>query len=206
MARQASSFNRGSATLKPQAQILVVCEDSKSSKNYLEDAAQHYRASAKVEVSHIKNTCPKKIVEYAIKNRRKYDEIYCVIDRDNHEHWDAALAIALQNNIPLIKSFPCYEYWILLHFKYTRRCFRGAGKKSDADEVCAELKKINEMKSYQKGVSRKMFTTLLDKLEDAKDRAKRSLEESELDGNHNPSTNLHELIIRFELLGLPQHI
>lgn len=67
MPRSALSFKRGKPRFKPQPQILIICEDSRSAKTYLEEAAIYFRASAKVEITHCGYTDPKGIVQYAIR-------------------------------------------------------------------------------------------------------------------------------------------
>src|ERR1700753_191407 len=91
MARDASSFKRGAARYAPQPTVLVICEDLKSSKNYLEDVAIDFRVKVHVEISHRGKTDPLGIVEEAIDEQKKFDRVYCAIDRDNHANFDAAL-------------------------------------------------------------------------------------------------------------------
>lgn len=91
MARPLSRFNRKEPRLKPQARVLVICEDSKSSRLYLQAAAHHFRAYAEVEIAHCGKNDPKGIVEEAVKRQKNFDHIYCAIDRDSDPKFDAAL-------------------------------------------------------------------------------------------------------------------
>lgn len=64
------------------------------------------------------------------KTCHSYDIVFCVIDRDAHQTFNAALDCALQYNrkknkaiILPIKSYPSFEIWYLFHFLYTRQVF-----------------------------------------------------------------------------------
>jgi hypothetical protein len=92
VARKASSFGRPGARFKPQPQVLILCEDSKSCLDYLADAARHFRAF--VDIAHCGRTDPIGIVNEGITKLRQYDEVYCAIDRDSHESFSAAQAAA----------------------------------------------------------------------------------------------------------------
>jgi hypothetical protein len=46
-----------------------------------------------------------------------YDEIWCVVDVDNHERLNDARRVAEQHQINLAVSEPCFELWGLLHFQ-----------------------------------------------------------------------------------------
>jgi hypothetical protein len=102
---------------------LILCEDSQSALVYLNKAKSNYRLS-NITVKY-EHTCPEKAVKFAVKNKRQYDEIYCCIDGgDEHGHgnFDAALELAKsEENIHIIASYPCFEYWLLLHFQKTRK-------------------------------------------------------------------------------------
>jgi len=49
MARKSSPFERKKSSLKQQPLVLIICEDTKSSLQYLKDAARHFRAIVEVE-------------------------------------------------------------------------------------------------------------------------------------------------------------
>ena len=108
MGRSANSFSRGAARYKAQPTVLVICEDSKSSRRYLEDATVHFRVHVKVQITHIGRTDPKGIVTAAIERTKQYDKVFCAIDRDTHESFDEALAMVAHNEkVVVIPSYPC---------------------------------------------------------------------------------------------------
>ena len=121
MARKSGSspFERKKPSLKQQPLVLVICEDTKSSLQYLKDAAHHFRAYAEVDIVHCGKNDPLNIVKEAIERQRSFDQVYCAIDRDTHETFDEALVLAKlhKKKISIIASYPCYEFWLLLHFQ-----------------------------------------------------------------------------------------
>lgn len=204
MSRSAASFSRRPPRFKPQPRVLVICEDTKSSKTYLEEAATHYRSYAIVEFSHCGRTDPLGIVEAAAKRRRDFDEVFCVIDRDSHDEQNFGQAVARASNLPdvrLLTSYPCFEFWLLLHFGFTRAPFAPAGKHSAADRVLQELVARPGMTGYKKGDVKGLFLALLPRLHDAIENAVRTLREADIDSQLNPSTSLHELLAKLQELG-----
>ena len=207
MARKSSPFERMKPSLKPQARVLVICEDTKSSLQYLKDAAHHFRAYAEVDIVHCGKNDPLNIVHEAIERQRIFDHVYCAIDRDRHENFDEALDMAKGNEkISVIASYPCYEFWLLLHFQKMRKPYIGVGKNSSGDLLIKDLRKFAGMESYAKGSSENLFERLIDKLPTARQRAAQVMEEALNEGDLNPSTRLHDLIGYFEFLAKPQPI
>jgi hypothetical protein len=124
--------------------ILIVCEDSKSSPDYFVRLRSELTlTSVTVEVYGKEcGSAPISVVNYAIERKQevetssirdKYDEIFCVIDIDEHET-DQAIQKARDNNLNMIISNPCFEYWYILHFRKT-------GKSCPRHKLCSELKK-----------------------------------------------------------------
>lgn len=208
MARAQSPFDRKKPRFKQQARVLVLCEDTKSSLRYLLDAAHHFRAHAEVDIVHCGKNDPLNIVAEALRRHPMFDKVYCAIDRDRHEGFDAALALAAANasKVEVIVSYPCYEYWLLLHFRKTRKPYAGVGNHSSGDLLVKDLCKEIGMENYAKGSSENLFDKLVPMLPSARQRAVQVLAEATNENNLNPSTRLHELIALFEQLGTPQPI
>lgn len=206
MARSTSRFDRKKPSLKQQARILVICEDTKSSRIYLEDATRHFRAQAEIDIVHSGKNDPLNIVSEAVRRRRDFDKIYCVIDRDRHEGFDQALRLANANaaQVVVIASYPCYEYWLLLHFCKTSKPYAAAGKNSSGDLLIKDLRKKDGMADYAKGGSKSIFDSLILMLPTARRHAAERMVEVIGDESLDPSTRLHELIELFEKLGKPQ--
>jgi len=205
MGRSVNSFARGPSRYRPQPTVLVLCEDSKSSKNYLEDAKLHFRCHVDVKIAHCGNTDPIGIVREAIHQLKSFDLVFCVIDRDTHESFDEAIALAkTAPKVTIISSYPCFEFWYFLHFGYNRKPFAAAGNKSAGDHVVIALQACEGMSKYAKGGEKSVFGMLLPRLDNARQVAPRVLDHALREGNLNPSTQVHILIDCFEQLGAPQ--
>ncbi len=82
-------------------------------------------------------------------------------------------------NVQLLLSNPCIEYWFLLHYK-------DVTKELSSNECLSMLKKLE--KDYSKGsFTPDMTKVLLDKIEEASNRAKTKI------GYSNPSSTIHLL-------------
>ncbi|MDO8291237.1 MAG: RloB family protein [Gallionella sp.] len=207
MARKSSLFERKKPSLKPQTRVLVICEDTKSSLQYLKDAAHHFRAYAEVDIVHCGKNDPLNIVHEAMERQRFFDHVYCAIDRDSHEGFDEALELAEGHaKISVIASYPCYEFWLLLHFQKTRKPYMGVGKNSSGDLLVKDLCKVAGMENYAKGSSENLFDRLIERLPKARQFAAQVMAQALNEGELNPSTRLHDLIECFERLGTPQPV
>jgi len=205
-ARKGSSFARKRATYRPQPRVLILCEDKLSCRVYLEKAAQHFRCRAEVEVAHPDRTDPAGIVRTAKARRSDYEDVYCVFDRDGHTSFDAALADAAKAPpVHVITSYPCYEFWLLLHFGFSRKPYAAAGGRSAADRVISDLRAQHGMADYGKGAiqAAELFALLQDRLGRARVHAHNVLTAAQAENEPNPSTKLHTLMDLFELLGGP---
>ncbi len=203
--RDFRSFARKAPRISPQEKVLVYCEDTHSSLLYLRKAAQAFRASADVKIAHSGYTDPLGIVKSAIKSKSKYDHVYCVFDRDSHENFNAATALAREhkNHITLIISNPCFEYWYILHFGFTRRPYIQEGNRSSGDSVIKELRQKEGMNKYQKGDKIDIFSMLSERLEDAETHAEKIFSIAKEYSEYNPSTEVYKLIEKFRILGKP---
>ena len=144
--------------LAPTPTVLILCEDSKSSKDYLEDAKIKFRAQLSVRVLHPGITDPIGIVKAGIRKTRDFERVFCVIDKDEHPSFESALSLARENEkITVIPSYPCFEYWLLLHYLFSRKPYARAGNRSPADCLIDDLKTIPEMSQYAKGSSTTLF-------------------------------------------------
>ncbi len=205
MARDAGSFRRRGARHQVQPSVLVICEDSKSARQYLQDAARYFRVHVKVEIMHIGKTDPKGIVSAAIERSERYDKVFCSIDRDSHQGFQEALAMARRcAAVRVIASYPCFEFWYLLHFCYTRRAYTSVGSASAGERLISHLRSMPGMSDYAKGSDKCMFDFLLPLFLQARARARRVWAEASRDGEMNPSTEVHELLDYFESLALPR--
>jgi RloB-like protein len=144
------------------------------------------------------------IVEAGLKARHLYDEVFCVFDRNGHPNFDAALASATaQKGITVLPSHPCFEFWLLLHFQYTRAPFAAVGVKSACERLTHVLKQQGDMAACEKGGVKGLFDNLLGggRFAQARQRAAQAHAEAIELAEPNPSTRIHLLIDRLESLG-----
>lgn len=202
MPRRSESFVRGGSKFKQQPSVLVVCEDSKSSKNYVNDLRKRF-AVPNVTVDHFGDTSPTKIIGEAIKRGKSFDHIYCVLDADvfEAEGFDpvASIPSSQRQRVVVIASSPCFEYWLLLHFKRTRKSFTSS---SVINALCKEPR----MNGYTKGGIHGCLDMLFDKLNFAVSNAASVRHQNEQDGSSSPMTDMDILVAGLKLLAAPQPI
>lgn len=208
MGSSSKSFERKASRFKAQPRVLVLCEDSQSGKRYLEEAAFYFRARAQVEIVHCGVTHPSGIVERAIVRQGCFEKVFCVLDRDTHPCFERALnAVKSHPRIKVIASYPCFEFWLLLHFGFSRKPFRAVGKNSPGELVTKSLRAKPNMEKYEKGRNTSYFTQLLgEPFRVARAQAPKVLEDVVLSGEPNPSSEIHLLMDEFETLSRPQLI
>ena len=90
-----------------------------------------------------------------------------------------------------ITSVPCFEIWVLLHFRYSSAAFNSAGSQSACDRVIAEIKK--HFPKYSKG-SAAVYDRLEPLMNDAQAHAERLFKDNAVTGSTNPATLVHELV------------
>ncbi|WP_084965214.1 RloB family protein [Thermoactinospora rubra] len=138
--RSPQRLDRPTSRRTPKKLLLIVCEGEVTEVEYFERIRDHFR-SLPVDIRSCKvvglGRDPASVVDYAIreKDRRArearakgdvniaYDEVWCVVDVDEHTTLDHALASARRAGVNLVVSLPSFELWILYHFQdYTTPC------------------------------------------------------------------------------------
>lgn len=204
-AKKAKDLQRREECRQANKRVLVVCE-GETEVSYFQEAREHYKLNAlDVEINNKGTSDPKNIVAFAknlfTKARNEgnpFDLVFLVFDKDNADRYNAAVqAIASskpKNTFFAIGSVPCFEYWLLLHFKYS------TSHLDSARQAETELKK--HMPDYKKN-KKSLFNQLVNKLEQAKKNAKQTLQICESNNTENPSTRVHTLIETLEGLKSP---
>ncbi len=117
--------------IPPKPRILVVTEGRLTEPQYLDGfvkACRNPRVRLVVARDH---GTPRRLVEIAKdlkaqawQDARKqedenlaFDAVWCVFDVDEHPRIDEAKDMARANDIRLAISNPCFELWLLLHFR-----------------------------------------------------------------------------------------
>ena len=202
--RNAASLRREEAKKAPYDRVLIVCEGEKTEPNYLEEIRDAYRLNtANIDICGEEcGSDPLSVVNHAIEKYMKdkgYDRVYCVIDRDKHTNFNAAMdklrstTLGKDVKFKAAVSIPCFEFWLLLHFGYTTHQFCAPGNASNCDLVLRELRKKGRIPGYDKG-AQNIYALTKAKLSDAIGYAKQLQKHNQDTDTNNPSTNIHELI------------
>jgi hypothetical protein len=201
--RGESSFKRQKAKREPYDTVLIVCEGTKTEPNYFEGLKKAYGlSSANILICEDKHgSDPRGIVKCAVEKIKLdsgFDRVYCVFDRDKHPTFNDAIQILqgkYRKKLFRSLSIPCFEIWLLLHFKYTTRQFCVAAVGSDCDEVISELKTF--IPDYQKG-KEDIFGITKERTDFAIKNAKRLVKHQQDSrrslGDQNPLTEIYELV------------
>ena len=197
--RPVASYARRGPTREPYDTVLIVCEGEKTEPNYFRKLRLSYRlSSANIEVTPAPGTDPKTIVAFAEKRLADYDKVFCVYDGDSDP---SAFRQATQKIVTsaagaagrwqAVTSTPCFEVWILLHFRYASAPFVGAGRISAGDRVVQEVR--THLPQYAKG-----DPTTYDQIESRMDAAlvngNRLEAHNTKTASGNPATRVHRLV------------
>ncbi|QXQ04741.1 RloB family protein [Sphingosinicellaceae bacterium] len=183
----------------PQRRIAIVCEGSCTEPYYLDGLRQEFLLSNIRVYGEECGSDPLSVVKYALAVYREdssIDTVYCVIDRDEHTTFNPALQLARQerrNGVPIttIVSHPTFEYWYLLHFRFSRRTIVRTGGRSPGDNMIRSLKA--EIPAYGKS-DKGIFAQLKDRLPQALTHARRARQQARADGEPKPSTDMDLLV------------
>jgi hypothetical protein len=185
--------------------VLIVCEGKKTEPNYLGELVSHFKLStANIFITGDCGSAPSSVVDKAIELFERdpsYDKVYCVIDRDGHADFHAAIdriknkrLVKMKNGEEIgiaafepIRSIPCFEYWILLHYQYT------TAPLNRFSDVAKLLRRIPALKSYDKGAVG-LFQKTFDELSTATKHAVRSRAAAKQTNTDNPTTEFDVLV------------
>ena len=122
MVRRDNTQRRRPGNRQPKNRVLVVCCGARTEKQYLDGMRRHFRDSPIAVVVRPEAGAPSQLVDYAAKVWQRdiegFDEVWCVFDVDDFEaDIPKAVSMARRAKISLAISNPCFEFWLLLHFK-----------------------------------------------------------------------------------------
>lgn len=177
----------------PATRLLIVCGAVGTEPDYIKGLNRHLRNPA-VQIKVLeKGRAPTQVVEYGIKHARNaerggegYDQLWCVVDVDDYTDHDAALRMAARQKAPaahVVVSNPCFEIWLLLHFRQVRQAL------ARYDDVRPHLAK--HVPGYNKAVD--FAADFAARYPEATRRAK-ELEPSGTAWRENPSTAMWRLV------------
>ena len=186
----------------PNPAVLIVCEGKETEPNYFRGFRQEHRIQRERFLIHspkeTKHTDPKGLVDYAFAQTNKaanlargyfLDTVFCVFDKDQHPTFAEASLTARERNIVLGRSNPCFEFWLLLHFKDHRSHI-------ERGNVQHELKAPERLPNYEKNIEG-LYAKLKANQETAISRAKHLRAQHQRDNKeawHNPSTEVDTVL------------
>jgi len=188
-------FTRARATRAPKARFVIYCEGANTEPRYFRALAALYGNNPLVKPEPVLGD-PLRLAEAAIEhagNRRRRnsfeenDQVWAVFDRDLHTNFDGAIKLCEQHDVPVGRSNPCFELWLILHDQEFDR-------QHESRDVCRHLQTLNP--GYDPDGSKECsWDRLGDRVLDAERRARRqlALREQEGDPHGRPSTTVGTL-------------
>lgn len=131
-------------TRKVNSRILIFCEGGKTEPLYFEELIKECAFPGKLaDVRVVKEgkTSGVELVNVAKKERKKeppvtnLDQIWIVIDKDGYTKHRETFLLAAKANINIAFSSAAFEFWILLHLRFTTKGF------VKSEEIISEIER-----------------------------------------------------------------
>lgn len=178
--------------------FLLYCEGEKTEPSYFGGVVRYLRSPLiQLEIGD-RRADPRGLVDLAIAHRAQartdarrqrddsllFDEVWCIFDVDQHTRLPDAVQKAFAASIDLAVSNPCFELWLLIHFREQWAFITGAAAQSAVRQF---------MPGYSKTVD---YSLLVGKGELAISRAQKMALRAEEAGDKigNPSTGVWRLV------------
>lgn len=130
MTRHRRPLRRRVGTREERQRFLIYCEGELTEVSYLKGVRRELRAgTVQIELGRVHGE-PYGLVQSAINHQRvaptrqqdrheQYDQVWCVFDVEQppHPRLDQAVQLAAKNDVYCAISNPCFELWLLLHFR-----------------------------------------------------------------------------------------
>ena len=190
---------RRPANREPRRRLLIVCEGKVTEPQYLRGFERWQRNNTvEIEIPNSQGV-PLTLVQRAVELKETadtqakrgrdaflvFDEVWCVFDIDEHpkDKVNDARQLARARGIEVAVSNPCFELWILLHFRENP----GARHRHDVQALVAE-----DLPGYDKHLR---FDDLAGGVGDAERRAKALQTQADEEGepHRNPTTGVYRL-------------
>ena len=200
MRRRGADYARRGPVREAYHVVLIVCEGKKTEPHYFNGLKVAYGLSnANISVTAADGTDPVSVVQHAERLMADfdYDRVFCVFDRDNHHNYDTALRRMRDSRrgragtFAAITSWPCFELWLLLHYRYSTAAITAVGAQSAGDRALREL--CTHCSTYRKGAA-DIFKETAPLLNAAIRHAKQLAQHNVASGTQNPSTLVHVLV------------
>ena len=192
-------LRRCSPSLHPKKRILILCEGRETEPTYFDGLRlQEQARTVEIKIDN-RGGVPKTLVERAVAelkaSRRaargagdqnlSYDEVWCVFDVDEHPNLPDAQQQAHAHGIKLAVSNPCFELWLLLHFREQTASIERHALQTECRKCMPKFNKSVSFEEVKYGVDDAVQRAI--KLE--KWQAER------YSSGENPSTDVHKLVL-----------
>lgn len=179
-------------------QILVFVEGKRTEERYVVDWSRRHRSDVIMVIDPLRGV-PTSLIDAAVDRQRqekrdeqrgrgrRFDEIWCVFDVDEHLNLDRVFDLARRHEIRLAVSNPCLELWFVLHFE-DQWAWIHRHQAQERSETLLGCRKV---------LSDAALAALFDRYEDAAERARlleRRHVEAGSSAGDNPSSGLWRLI------------
>ena len=147
--RPPQQAQRNQPSLQGRQRICILCEGKVTEVHYFESIKRELSLSS-VTIRHVPLKEMKRHIQAMIREDPGMDEIWCVVDDDERPSvptftgWLSVQSNRASNGAQVASavSVPCFEYWLLLHFKNTTKSYRAVGAGNSAcRQVIQELQK-----------------------------------------------------------------
>lgn len=160
---------------EPYNRVLIVCEGERTEPTYFKDLCHDLRISSAVVITGDSNADPQSVVTYGLQEYQAdgdFDRLYCVFDRDTHPKRNFRGAIKKLKHADAdahrTVSYPCFEYWILLHYEQTASPYTSPS--SPCSQVVKDVRQ--HISNYGKGMNG-LYNETKPHLDTALERSKR---------------------------------
>jgi hypothetical protein len=177
----------------PKQKFLIVCNAKQTEPNYFKAFPVKSVRTAEKAVD------PISLVQYTVKlkkdyldNGMKFDQVWCVFDKDDclPSAFNDAIKIAKNKKINVAYSNEAFELWYLLHYDFMQSAIT-------RDSYIAKLNKKPEINGMYKKNDKDMYRKLLDRQQTAINHATSllALYNPINPTQNNPSTTVHHLVV-----------
>ncbi|RPK61044.1 hypothetical protein EES43_16150 [Streptomyces sp. ADI96-02] len=183
-----------------QRRFLIYCEGERTEVQYFKGLRADLRTLPVSICLGGEHGEPRSLVRAAVEHKQRaphspqdrrtaYDEVWCVIDVEAptpHDGLDEALELARQHEVRVALTNPCFELWVMLHFRNVTRY-------STSDQAQRELEKLGAC-GYATGRKHVEYDTLRDGFGQARDRAEALRLRASKGHRQNPWTDVDRLV------------
>lgn len=195
--RRESTLRRRPAHREPLPPVLVVCGARNTEPAYLKGllaSVDNRAVDVKIKVC---DKDPVSVVRHTVTERDKagdhYQQAWCVLDVDDFAHLDEALRLAETENVEVALSNPCFELWLLLHFRDHQAAITGYQQ--------AKSHLVRHHPNYSKAAREFAFAHYRGRWQYAVERARKLAKQGE-EAKVNPSSGMWRLVRKI----VPTHL